>query len=116
MGKPRVKKTMMKPGGAKDDKMKEKLKEIDADMKCWVGGLKPSTTFKKIKEHFTDNGCEPDLCVITRPGTACVTFKSADEASTAIGIVNGTECDGKDIQVDAWTKPEKKEKKKKDDD
>merc|ERR1719324_1905389 len=66
--------------------MKEKLKTIDNSLKAWVGGLPKELTWKKLKEHFTDLGCEPDIVDITKPGKGVVTFKTEDEATTAISI------------------------------
>lgn len=99
-----------------ESKMKEKLKTIDSSLKAWVGGLPKELTWKKLKEHFIDLGCEPDIVDITKPGKGVVTFKTEDEATTAISIANGTEIEGSTIEVDVWTMPEKRERKKKTDD
>merc|ERR1719183_1680588 len=98
-----------KPG---DSKMKEKLRAVDHALKAWVGGLSEKTTWKQLKQHFVDSGCEVDMCDMMKPGTACVTFKTEDEVSSAVGIMSGTELDDSTIQVDVWTRPERKEKKK----
>jgi len=115
--KPRVKKFGLKKsggGGGKQpkqplSKMAEKIKGVDHELKVWVGDLKPTTTWKQVKQHFVDNGCEVDMCDIMKPGSgkACVTFKTADDASTAIATVNATDLDGQTIKVDTWTKLEK---------
>jgi len=89
------------------------LKGLDPSLKVWIGGLSPKTTAQKLKKHFVDNGCDADKADIMRKGTACVAFKTDDAASSAIGTMNGTELDGNTIEVDVWTKAEKKEKKPK---
>jgi len=61
-----------------------------------------------------DNGCEVDLVdLLGKPGTACVSFKTEDEVAAAVGSLNGSELDGETIEVDVWTRPERKEKKNK---
>jgi len=111
-------KTSFLKGGKKtmDSKMKEKLKEVDHSLKLWVGGLSKTTTWKQLKTHFTELGCEVDIADLMKPGTACVTFKTEDEATTAVGIANGTELEGKTLEVDVWKKPERKSKVKKEED
>jgi len=112
--KKHVAKTSLKKSGPKTiSKVGEKAKAVDHDLKVWVGDLDPKTTWKELKQHFVDNGCEVDLCDIMKPGRACVTFKTSDEATSAITSVNSTELAGKTINVDVWTKPERKEKKAK---
>jgi len=104
-----------KPGdNKKKSPMSLKIKAVDHSLKVWVGGLTESTTWKQLKQHFVDSGCEADMCDLMKTGTACVTFKTEDEATTAVGTVNGTELDDSTLQVDVWTRPERREKKKKD--
>jgi len=90
-----------------------KIKAVEHTMKVWVGGLSQKTTWKELKQHFVDNGCEVDMCDLMKPGTACCTFKSEDEATGAVGTMNGTELADNTIEVDVWTKPERREKKTK---
>jgi len=99
--------------GKKDDKLKLKIKAVDHALKLWVGGMSKTTTWKELKTHFVDLGCEVHLCDLGKPGNGVVTFKTEDEATSALGIVNGTELGGQTIEVDVWTKPERKEKKAK---
>merc|ERR1711865_583911 len=90
---------------------KENINAVDASQKVWVGGLSEKTTPVQLKKHFADNGCEGDVFKILKPGTACATFKSDSEATSAISSTNGTGLGGKSIEVDVWAKSEKKEKK-----
>jgi len=110
--RPEVKNKAGKPA---DSKMKLKMKAIDHSLKVWIGGLSTSTTWKQIKQHFADNGHEAEHCDLMKPGTACVSFKTEDEASNAISSINGTDLDGNTIEVDTWQKPQKREKKTKED-
>jgi len=90
-----------------------KIKAVDFSLKVWVGGLAEETTWKDLKTHFNDLGAEVHLCDLMKKGTACVTFKTEDEVATAISIVNGTDLAGQAVTVDVWTRPERREKKKK---
>jgi len=96
-----------------DSAMMTKIKAVEPSLKAWVGGLSKTTTWKQLKQHFVDNGCEVDMSDLMKPGTACVTFKTEEEVTGAVSTMNGTELDGKAIEVDVWTKPERKEKNKK---
>jgi len=40
---------------------------------------------------------------------ACVSFKTAEEASSAIAELNGKELDGCTLEVDVWTQPTEEE-------
>lgn len=102
-----------KKGNKLDSKISAKIKGIDNALKVWVGGLSEKTTWKELKQHFTDSGCEVDMCDLMKPGTACCVFKTEDEVSSAVGSINGTELAGETIIVDVWAKPERKENKKK---
>jgi RNA recognition motif-containing protein len=95
-------------------KVAEKLKEIDPSLKVWVGGLTEKTTFKELSKHFEDLFAKPKLVdILAKGGRAVVTYESADDVASAVSIVNGSELNGNTIEVDVWTKPEKKEKVKK---
>lgn len=112
----KVKKTIVKPakGGKKETtlspKMVEKLKATDASLKCWIGGLSAETTWKQLKDHFTEKGCSTKIVEIMRKGTAVITFETEDEVASAISAANGSELGGNTLEVDVWTKPERKEK------
>jgi len=101
-------------GGKQElSKLALKIKAIDHSLKVWVGGLSAETTWKELKAHFNDLGAEVHMCDLMKKGTACVTFKTEEEVATAISIVNGTDLAGQAVTVDVWTKPERREKKKK---
>jgi RNA recognition motif-containing protein len=91
-------------------KVSEKLKTVDPTLKVWIGGLTEKTTFKEISDHFKEKFAKPKLVDLLKKGKAVVTYESTDEVASAVSIVNGTELNGNVIEVDVWTKPEKKEK------
>merc|ERR1712187_989045 len=92
-----------------DKKIAAKLKETDPTCKVWVGGLAPKTTWKALEKHFTEVK-KPKVTEIMRKGMACVAYETEDDVATAIAALNGTELDGKMLELDTWVKPEKKEK------
>merc|ERR1712194_58010 len=93
-----------------DLKLKEKLEKIDNELKVWVGGLNRETKAGALRKHFTEAGCKPHLLNLTGKDRACVSFKTAEEATEAISTMNATELDNKTIEVDEWKKLEKKDK------
>merc|ERR1712048_1132665 len=92
-----------------DTKIAKKLKETDPTCKVWVGGLSPKTTWKALEKHFTDVK-KPKVTEIMRKGKACVAYETEEDVAAAIAALNGTELDGKTLELDTWSKPEKKEK------
>jgi len=90
-------------------KFMDKLDTIDTERKVWVGGLPKDVTRGNIVEHFK-TVCHPGVFEIMR-GSACLSFKSAEDAGNVIASLNGSEMNGSAIQVDVWTQKEKKEKK-----
>merc|ERR1712129_624981 len=105
-----VLKTSFLKGKHGNSKIAEKISGIDKTLKVWVGGLSETTTWKQVKQHFVDSGCEVDMCDVMKPGKACCTFKTEDDASSAIGSINGTELDGKTIKVAVWGRPRTEKK------
>merc|ERR1711937_616118 len=93
-------------------KFMEKLRAMDRSLKVWVGGMTEKVTIKMLKQHFEDLGCKCHVAEFMKPRTACVGFETADEAESAIAALCGSDLDGESITVDAWAKPEKREKKK----
>jgi len=98
-------------GAAKQvDKFKEKLSKIDSSLKVWVGGLSKKVTWKELEKHFTQINKPAVTDVNERKGTGVVAFKNEDDVSSAISSLNGSELCGGAIEVDVWTKPERKAK------
>merc|ERR1712187_875022 len=95
-----------------DKKIAAKLKETDPTCKVWVGGLAPKTTWKALEKHFTEVK-KPKVTEIMRKGKACVAYETEEDVATAIAALNGTELDGKTLELDTWVKPERKEKEAK---
>lgn len=74
-------------------------------MKIYVGNLSYSTTADAIEALFTDHGEVEEVYVPTdrdsgRPrGFAFVTMPNSSEAQAAIAAVNGTQLDGRTLNV-----------------
>jgi hypothetical protein len=89
-------------------KRNAKLNKIDAEKKVWIGGLPKGLNWKKLKEHFKQAGETTMVEILGKnQDTGCVGFKTEEEASNAIAILNGSELEGATIEVDVWTKKEK---------
>jgi len=95
-----------------DAKLREKLKAIEPSCKVWVGGLAEKTTWKALEKHFAEV-IKPKVTDIMGKGKAVVAYENEQDAATAIAALNGSELEGKTLEVDTWVKPEKKEKQKK---
>merc|ERR1719506_1807830 len=85
---------------------KKNLSRISVDEKVWVGGLSESTTWKELEEHMNQAG-KTIWVEVFKKGTACVAYKTAEEATNAISTMNGSELGGSSIEVDVWVKEEK---------
>merc|ERR1712085_146829 len=78
-------------------------KTVDPSLKVWIGGLAEKTSPGSLMKHFSENGCKAEGASLMKAGTACLTFKTDDDASSALGLT-ATELDGNTIEVDVWTK------------
>lgn len=87
----------------------DKLQELDASLKVWVGGLEEGTSWKKVRDHFKDVG--KTKVALMNKGKACIAFETADEVDTAIATLNGSALGGKTLEVDVWTKTDKTDRK-----
>merc|ERR1711879_1118873 len=99
-------------GKVKDEAVIKKLQAIDHSCKVWIGGLSEDTSKKTLTKHFADIK-KPKIVDIVRKGTAVVAYESEEDAVAAIAALNGTELNGKTLEVDVWTKPERKPRVKK---
>eukprot|EP00930_Biecheleria_cincta_P064520 TRINITY_DN5011_c0_g2_i1.p1 TRINITY_DN5011_c0_g2~~TRINITY_DN5011_c0_g2_i1.p1 ORF type:complete len:273 (-),score=65.63 TRINITY_DN5011_c0_g2_i1:78-896(-) len=84
----------------------EKLKTIDPSLKVWVGGLTKEITWKQLEEHFKQAG-NTTWSTVFSSGTGCVAFKTADEAQTAIALLNGSTLGNCILEVDVFTQKSK---------
>merc|ERR1712007_281556 len=92
-----------------DAKTLEKLSKIDHSLKVYIGGLAETVTWKRLEKHAAELAKKPAVTFV-RPhkGTACLAFKEEEDVGNAIAALNGSELQGKVLEADVWTKPEKK--------
>jgi len=89
--------------GKKDDRTRQKLKQIPAENKVWVGGLPKGLTWQELEKHFEELSSKPKLTEIMAYGKAQLAYPDSDAAAAAIEAANGSEIKGKTIEVDVWT-------------
>jgi len=88
----------------------DKLGKIDSEKKVWIGGLSRNVDWKKLEKHIQEiTGNKPKITEVMKKGTGVCAFADADAAQAAIAAANGSELDGKPIEVDVWTQKEKTE-------
>merc|ERR1719215_362051 len=77
------------------------INDIEPSLKVWVGKLPEGVDSDALQAHFGVVGTCTRAEVLPR-GVACVAFDTAEEATTAIASLNGTQLGGAAIQVDTW--------------
>merc|ERR1719316_286278 len=87
------------------------LSDFPSERKVWVGGIPEGVTFKELQAHFSSIGACKFATVMKgkAAGTGGVAFATAEEATTAVQMLNGSMLGGAQIQVDVWTKKPKAE-------
>merc|ERR1740127_100051 len=97
--------SMMKGKGKGKGKRKG-LKSARPECRVWIGNLGASVGWKELKEHFDQAGKTKWVEAFEGKGkgTGGVAYSSADEASGAISMLNGSVLNGQMIQVDVWEK------------
>merc|ERR1719198_2548154 len=79
------------------------------EKKVWVGGLPTDNVSremnKKLQEHLSQGGtCK--FAQFGKKGEGVAVFSTAEEATAAIAMLNGSVFEGSVIQVDVWTRKE----------
>merc|ERR1719327_925713 len=89
---------------------KSGLSKFAPEKKVWVGNLPEGTTYQELQEHFGSAGTAKFAAVFSGKGkgTGGVAFTEPEEAAKAIKTLNGSTFKGVKIEVDTWTKMEKK--------
>merc|ERR1719321_2095786 len=87
-------------------KGKGKQLKVDDSLKVWIGNLSAGITWKQLQEHVNQAGPSKWVEVFEGKGkgTACVVYKTAEEAMNAIKLLNGSLLGGGAIQADVWEK------------
>jgi len=99
-----------KMGARPVSKYADKLKNTDASLKVWIGGLSEKTSWKTLEKHFEGSVAKPAITEIMGKGSAVVSYKSVEQVSEAVAALDGSELDGNSIQVDVWVEKPKSER------
>eukprot|EP00931_Biecheleriopsis_adriatica_P057213 TRINITY_DN3392_c0_g1_i3.p2 TRINITY_DN3392_c0_g1~~TRINITY_DN3392_c0_g1_i3.p2 ORF type:complete len:152 (+),score=41.36 TRINITY_DN3392_c0_g1_i3:68-457(+) len=86
-------------------------KRVDPAMKVWIGNLGTGVDWKALQEHMNQAG-KTTWCEVFKgksEGTGAVEYSTAEEATNAITMLNGSVVGGQAIMVDVWVKQEKPE-------
>mmetsp|Transcript_48810 Transcript_48810/g.85154 ORF Transcript_48810/g.85154 Transcript_48810/m.85154 type:complete len:320 (-) Transcript_48810:34-993(-) len=83
----------------------------DKTKRVWIGDIPEDTSWKALKEHMDQAGPTVWIEVFKgkSAGTGAAGYKTAEEASTAIAMLNGSTLGSGTIQCDAWDKEAKTE-------
>merc|ERR1719456_595548 len=101
---------MMGKGKGKGKGKKQGLSKSKPENKVWIGNLAESVGWKELQEHFNQAGKTKWVEAFKKgegKGTGGVAYATAEEATKAISMLNGSILSGQMIQVDVWNKKEK---------
>jgi RNA recognition motif-containing protein len=75
----------------------------------WVGGIKDGTTFLELKAHgeHAGNARWAEVYSFNGKGTGVIGYASAEEAASAVDVLNGTRLKGSILETDLYQKKEK---------
>jgi len=87
-------------GGGKKTKGNNPVKTL------WVGNIAAGTTYQDLKAHCDQAGeCKwAEVYSNKGKGTGALGYGSQEEALAALPMLNGSNLNGKAIQVDTWEK------------
>eukprot|EP00440_Ansanella_granifera_P038181 gb/GFBE01041431.1/.p1 GENE.gb/GFBE01041431.1/~~gb/GFBE01041431.1/.p1 ORF type:complete len:128 (+),score=42.87 gb/GFBE01041431.1/:1-384(+) len=80
----------------------------DPSLKVWIGNLAAGVEWKALQEHMNQAGKVrwAEAFSGKSAGTGAVVYSTAEEATNAITMLNGSTLGGQAIMVDVWTKQE----------
>mmetsp|Transcript_30169 Transcript_30169/g.45460 ORF Transcript_30169/g.45460 Transcript_30169/m.45460 type:complete len:247 (-) Transcript_30169:277-1017(-) len=82
-------------------KGKNPLSRFEPAKKVWVGNVSPAVQWKELEGLFAPIGKPAWIEIFTKSGTACVCFKTEEEASASLGLT-GSELGGQALVLDVW--------------
>mmetsp|Transcript_93022 Transcript_93022/g.161693 ORF Transcript_93022/g.161693 Transcript_93022/m.161693 type:complete len:122 (+) Transcript_93022:75-440(+) len=84
----------------------KKKSKIDPKKTIWVGGLPEGITYEDLKSHGEQAGTAKwaEVYKGKGKGTGAIGYATAEEAATAVGLLNGSILGGSAIQADSWEK------------
>eukprot|EP00928_Gymnodinium_smaydae_P063424 TRINITY_DN46_c0_g1_i3.p1 TRINITY_DN46_c0_g1~~TRINITY_DN46_c0_g1_i3.p1 ORF type:complete len:131 (+),score=46.58 TRINITY_DN46_c0_g1_i3:48-440(+) len=86
------------------------IKTVHRSKKVWIGGLAEGVKGdkdlnKQLQMHMSKAG-KCTYAEICDKGTGVASFQKEEEAASAIAMLNGSNFNGRMLQIDAWTKKE----------
>eukprot|EP00441_Pelagodinium_beii_P026115 CAMPEP_0197656274 /NCGR_PEP_ID=MMETSP1338-20131121/41114_1 /TAXON_ID=43686 ORGANISM="Pelagodinium beii, Strain RCC1491" /NCGR_SAMPLE_ID=MMETSP1338 /ASSEMBLY_ACC=CAM_ASM_000754 /LENGTH=120 /DNA_ID=CAMNT_0043232201 /DNA_START=64 /DNA_END=426 /DNA_ORIENTATION=+ len=83
--------------------------KVDPSLKVWVGNLPTGVDWKTLETHMNQAGKTKwvESFKGKGEGTGTVVYSTAEEATNAVTMLNGSQINGQAIQVDVWVKQEK---------
>ena len=78
--------------------------KVDPSLKVWIGNLPDGVTWKDVQTHMNQAGATKWVEAFggKSKGTAAVVYSTAEEATNAISMLNGTVLADAAIICDAW--------------
>jgi len=95
------------PDSSENKKTMERLGNIEAELKVWIGGLPKAVSWKELETHIVAVFAKPSITHVMPSGKGVCSFKTAEEATACIAALNGTELKGKVLEADVWTQKKK---------
>merc|ERR1711953_872364 len=74
-----------------------------SEKKVWIGGLPPNATSKETNKALKE-ALGAVFAEVGKSGTGVATFKTEEEAATAVQSFNGADFQGSTLEIDVWTK------------
>merc|ERR1712226_1650059 len=98
-------------GKGKGKFAEKSIRDHKPECKVWIGDLADGTTWKILQEHMNAAGKAvwTEVYRGKSKGSGAVAYTNAEDAATAISMLNGSELEGAKIIVDAWEEKPKKE-------
>ncbi|CAE8633746.1 unnamed protein product [Polarella glacialis] len=90
-------------------KGKGKGKKTDPTLMVWLGNIPEGTDWKALQDHMNQAGKSKWVEVFDGKGkgTGKAAFSTAEEATNAVAMLNGSVLGGQAIMVDVWVKAPK---------
>merc|ERR1712048_1367638 len=73
------------------------------EKKVWIGGLPPNATSKETNKALKE-ALGAVFAEIGKSGTGVATFKTEEDAASAVSSFNGTDFQGSTLEIDVWAK------------
>jgi len=79
------------------------LDDHPSENKVWIGNLEQGLDLEEVETYFSLTGGRVLFAALMKGNAGGVAYASADEATEAIALLNGSHFGGSEIQVGVWT-------------